>query len=110
MLRCSNRATTSTSQRSEKFERKSTLTTNEARVDVTARSFWIKGQMAYSDVRIFNPLAKCHRNLSLQAAHKNNENEKKRKYNDRIIEVEHGSFTPLVFTCFGGMSRECSRF
>ena len=94
----------------EKFERKSTLTTNEARVDVTARSFWIKGQMAYSDVRIFNPLAKCHRNLSLQAAHKNNENEKKRKYNDRIIEVEHGSFTPLVFTCFGGMSREYSRF
>ena len=66
--------------------------------------------MAYSDVRIFNPLAKCYRNLSLQAAHKNNENEKKRKYNDRIIEVEHGSFTPLVFTCFGGMSRECSRF
>ena len=78
MLRCSNRATTSTSQRRE-IERKSMLTTNEARVDVTARSFWIKGQMAYSDVRICNPLAKCHRNLSLQAAHKNNENERKKE-------------------------------
>ena len=63
----------------QKFERKSTLTTNEARVDVTARSVWIKGQMAYSDVNIFNALAKCYQNLSLQAAHKNNENEKKKK-------------------------------
>ena len=36
--------------------------------------------------------------------------EKKVKYAARIIEVEHGSFTPLVFSCFGGMSRECSSF
>ena len=36
--------------------------------------------------------------------------EKKRQYNQRILQVEHGSFTPLVFSCFGGMSRECSRF
>lgn len=35
---------------------------------------------------------------------------KKRSYNERIIHVDHGSFTPLVFSCFGGMSRECSRF
>ena len=39
-----------------------------------------------------------------------NENEKKRQYNQRILQVEHGSFTPLVFSCFGGMSRKCGRF
>ena len=44
------------------------------------------------------------------AAHKSNENEKKRKYRQRIQEVEHGSFTPLVFTSFGGMSVECLKF
>ena len=38
---------------------------------------------------------------------------KKRKRNKnehRIINVDHGSFTPLVFSCYGGMSRECSSF
>ena len=38
------------------------------------------------------------------------EREKKLKYAARIIEIDHGSFTPLVFSCFGGMSRECSYF
>jgi hypothetical protein len=36
--------------------------------------------------------------------------EKKIKYSERIIEVEHGTFTPLVFSCFGGISRECGAF
>ena len=35
------------------------------------------------------------------------EDEKKRKYAPRIIEVENGTFTPLVFTTTGGMSQEC---
>ena len=66
--------------------------------------------MAFCDVRIFNPIAKSYLNQSLSAAHRRNENEKKRLYNERIINVDHGSFSPLVFTAMGGMSRECSRF
>ena len=38
------------------------------------------------------------------------EKEKKVKYAARVVEVEHGTFTPLVFSCFGGMSRECGAF
>jgi hypothetical protein len=33
------------------------------------------------------------------------ENIKKRAYDQRIREVEHGTFSPLVFSCTGGMSR-----
>ena len=35
---------------------------------------------------------------------------KKRAYNDRIINVEHGTFTPLVFSTSGGESPECLKY
>ena len=39
-----------------------------------------------------------------------NENEKKRHYNTRIMEVDQGSFTPLVFTVAGEIGGECRTF
>ena len=36
--------------------------------------------------------------------------EKKRECNEHIINVEHGSFTPLVLSCYGGSSQECGAF
>ena len=68
------------------------------------------GKAVFCDARVFNPLGRCHLHHSLLAVHKKNENEKKLEYNQQILQVEHGSFTPLVFSCFGRMSRECSRF
>ena len=38
------------------------------------------------------------------------EKEKKRAYNQRIVQVEKASFTPLVFTTSGGMAPECTRY
>jgi len=32
--------------------------------------------------------------------------EKKREYGDRVRSVEHGSFTPLVFSTFSGLGRK----
>ena len=85
-------------------------TTNEARVDISARGFWTRGQKAFVDIRIFDPMADCHRNISLDAAHKRNEQEKIRAYGDRIQNVDHGSFTPLVFTTSGGMGPKAKCF
>ena len=39
-----------------------------------------------------------------------NENEKKRHYNTRVMEVDQGSFTPLVFTVVGGIGGEGTAF
>ena len=74
---------------------KSSNTSNQARADVSARGLWINGQTAFCDVRVFNPLARCHLHHSLPAVHKKNENEKKREYNQRILQVKHLCFHVL---------------
>ena len=38
------------------------------------------------------------------------ENEKKRLYSRRVLDIEHGTFTPLVITTTGGMGKECLRY
>ena len=35
---------------------------------------------------------------------------KKREYMDRILQVDNGSFTPLVFGTNGGLGEECQQF
>ena len=86
---------------------------DEARLDIAARGFWQDDAMAFFDVRVFNPFAKTYinaKNDKLDAAFNQNEKEKKNSYNQRVIEVEHGSFTPIVLSAYGGFGRETERF
>ena len=83
---------------------------DEARVDVAAGEFWISRQRAFFDIRVFNPMTQRYRSQELTKAYEINKREKKRQYNDRILDVEHGSFIPLVMTALGGMGREGSKF
>ena len=89
---------------------RSAITGDESRVDVSARDFWVRGQQAFFDVRVFNPFAKRHAKKSIAKSFEINEKEKKMAYNLRVQEIEQGSFTPLVFSTTGGMARECSTF
>ncbi|KAG0718930.1 hypothetical protein GWK47_051545 [Chionoecetes opilio] len=82
----------------------------EARVDICARGFWTRGQRTFLNIRIFDPMAASHRELSLEAVHHRNELEKIRAYGDRILQVDHGTFTPLVFTTSGGMAPKARSF
>ena len=45
---------------------------------------------------------------SLASLFKSFENAKKREYVERVTEVEHGSFTPLVFSSCGGAGAEAT--
>ena len=94
----------------ETMRYKTANTDIHARLDISARGVWVRGSKAFFDVKVFNPLARSYSGQTLKAAHKSNENTKKRLYNERIINVEHGTLTPLVFTCFGGASVECAHF
>ena len=66
--------------------------------------------MAFFDVRAFNPNARRYAKQELSKTYQLNEKEKKRLYNERILQVGPGTFTPLVTSATGGMGRESSKF
>ena len=88
----------------------STNTDDQARLDIAARGFWQRGEKAFFDVRVFNPFAKTHLSTKLSTVFSSNEERKKREYNERVIRIEHGTFTPIVTSAYGGYGRETSRF
>ena len=67
-------------------------------------------EKTYFDVRVFNPLAPSNKNITLSACYKKHEREKKRAYEQRVREVEHSSFTPLVLAATGGFGYEGTSF
>ncbi len=90
---------------SETFTKKSTNTQDGARLDIAMNGFWGgRHERTFCDVRVFNPHATSNRNTSLSNSYKKHENEKKRCYEKRVTEIEHASFTPLVFSATGGMA------
>ena len=64
----------------------------------------------FFDVRVFNPNARRYAKQELSKTYQLNEKEKKRLYNERIMQVEHSTFTRLVISATGGMGRESSKF
>ena len=88
----------------ESLQYKTANSDDDARADISAQGFWgNKRQLAFFDVRVFNPNAPSCCNSSMASVYSRHENEKRRAYQQRIIEVEHGFFTPLVFSANGGM-------
>ena len=82
----------------------------DARLDIRAQGFWVREQSAFFDVRVYHPNVDSYKNLTTEQIYKLHENDKKRLYSSRVLEVERGTFTPLVFTTTGGMSNECQRY
>ena len=62
----------------------------------------------FFDVRIFHPAAPT--NANVEDPFKKHEDEKKRSYNERIIDIEKASFVPLVFSTNGAMGKEAEIF
>ena len=61
--------------------------------------------IAFFDVRVFNPFAESNQSPCSAATFRRHEAEKRRAYEERIQEVERGSFTPLVFSSSAGMGK-----
>ena len=82
----------------------------DSRLNIHARGFWERQCSAFFDVRVCYPNAKSYRGLTTKQIYRQHESEKKRMYASRVLEVEQGSFTPLVFTTTGVMAGEYMRY
>ena len=61
-------------------------------------------RQAYFDVKVVSPFARSNTHLEPAQLFKNAERAKIREYKERIRNVEHADFNPLVFTCSGGIA------
>ena len=59
--------------------------------------------------QVFHPNCASCVNMGLQAAKVHHENIKKRNHNERVMNVERGSLTPIIFSTTGGAGPETDR-
>ena len=78
-------------------------TDGDVRLDIAVSGFWGgRFERTFFDVRVFNPHAPSNQNSQISTTYRRHEREKRMKYEQRIIEVEHASFVPFVLSCTGG--------
>ena len=82
-----------------------------ARLDIAANGVWGGTfERTYFDVRVFNPHAPSNRQTNLQSVYRKHEQIKKRAYEQRIREIEHATFSPLVLSATCGLAKEANTF
>ena len=79
---------------------------DQRRLDIKARGFWTGMQDAFFDVRVFYPCAPSYLNKTLPASFLHHEHTKKAAYQQHVLDVERGSFTPFVLSSVGGAGNE----
>ena len=94
----------------ESLRYKSANRSTEARLDIKVRGFWTRQQEAFFDIRVTHPKAELLTLSEIQAQLVRNEQEKKRQYCQRVVNIDRGVFTPLVFSTSGVIGRECDVF
>ena len=61
-------------------------------------------------MRVCHPNAVSYRDPEPKQIYRIHESEKNRLYSRRVLDIEHGTFTPLVFTTTGGMGKEWLKY
>ena len=83
---------------------------DQVALDISSRGLWSTFERTFFDVRVLHPNAPSYFSKDVEKLYKNHEHEKMRKYNSRVITVERGSFTPLIYTTFGGWGPQATRY
>ena len=87
----------------KKFSKR-TNTQPGARLDVSARGVWSQFERSFYDIRVTHP--NCLSNIGKPVAdiYVEHQKAKKSEYEERVLQSEKASFTPLIFTTSGGMA------
>ena len=96
--------------RNESNSTDSNNTAQKARLDVSAVGIWSSMERTFLDVRVMHPNSPSYADKTPEQLYAHHEQVKKKAYNHRIMHVDKGSFTPLIFSTTGGMGPEATKY
>ena len=85
------------------------ITEDKARLDVSGVGVWGLHERTFLDIKVIHPNCATNMPMALPDLYVHHENIKKKAYKERVLNVEHGSLTPIVFSTAGGASPEANR-
>ena len=94
----------------EVFKAKTTTTSPAARADIRMTGFWTRQEDAFFDIRVCHVNAPSYLSMTPKETLEHHERLKRLEYEERVINVDHGSFCPLVFSTTGATGQLCDRF
>ena len=83
---------------------------DRAAPDISSRGLWSTFERTFYDVRVLHPNSPSYQSKTPEQLYSMHEKEKMRKYNSRILQVEKGSFTPLIYTTYGWWGPQATRY
>ena len=84
-------------------------TGDRSKPDVSGVGVWGSYEKTYLDILITHPNCQTYSEKPMNQIYQLNERRKKAKYNERILQVEKASFTPIVGSTFGGWGDEANK-
>ena len=91
------------------LNRSTTATGERSRPDVSGVGVHGAYDKTFLDIIITHPNCPSNVNKPTDQIYRTKEREKKYKYNERILQIEKASFTPIVGSTFGGWGNEANR-
>jgi hypothetical protein len=90
----------------EQFDHKTAKVAPDVRSDVRVRGFFTKEQNAFFEFRIVYPFASSYLKMNPADLYEHVAHLRKMEYEQRINQVDNGSFTPMILLSTGGMGAE----
>ena len=83
---------------------------DRAAPDVSSRGLWSTFERTFFDICVTHPNSPTYDKKDMKQIYDLHEVRKMKKYNNRIIQVEKGTFTPLIYSTSGGWGPQATRY